>query len=316
MSKYHERVAAIAAKHDWTTAAGIAAGLRNEMKLEDYGTEFQIWQDGVPIDEETARQAIMSEVTSSPMMEEYQRSLREMVLEGSVDSWTIYVEADPTGEPVFEHGDFRKPLSLGEFEVVTGAKEVERRRKRTTKTDIKKEDRARKIKEKLDDTQNTGKASYLAHAKYCGYLVRNTAIRFFAQIEGQYGTSTETQIRGITLPELQEFIDSTGRKTLAGISTHVDTSLEKADEGAGIKATHSDFAKEIANFLNLEWEMDIDDIKRRHREAKADSGLQSIEHWGADRETVLERLTERRRNLDQGDITKAFELGYGSEILA
>jgi len=317
VSKYHKRVGAIA---NWTTLEGIAAGLRAELALEGYGAEFQAWLDGVPVDEETIRQAIIDEVISPPIIEKYQQSLRAMAADGFLNNYAVFAKADP--ELIFEHGDFRRPMILDGFEVVTGAKDVERRRKRTTKTDVKKEDRARKLQEKLDDTLNTDEDDYLRHAIQCGYLMKNTTIRFFAQIEGQYGTSTETQIRGITLPKLQEFIDSAGRPSLSGVSTHVDTSREKAAEACGgrkakadvVEAVHSGFVEEILDFLNLEYVVDVGGIKRQHREEKADSQFRSIGHWieqsGGDSGMVLEKLKERRRNLDPDEITAAFELGY------
>ena len=316
MSKYHERITAIAAKHDWTTVEGIATGLR-DLELEGYGTEFQIYRDGLPVDEEAARQAIIDEVTAPSLVEKDQRILQKMTLEGSVNSWTIYVEADPAGGLAFEHGDFRQPLILGEFEIVTGAKKVEQRHNRRTKKQIKKEDRAQKLQEKLDDTQNTDETHYLVHANQCGYLVRNTAMRFYNTGRGQWGISMMTRINGIVLSKLQEFIDSTGNPTLSGVSTHVDTSLETdvagEDSEGGVLAMHSDFAKEIVDFLNLEFEMDIDGIKSQYRES--DSRFQPIEHWGGGRAAVLEKLLERRKDLDPADITEAFEMGYGSELL-
>ena len=84
-------------------------------------------------------------------------------------------------------------------------------------------------------------------------------------------------------------------------------------------ATRAARRSEIVDFINLEYEVDIDDIKRQHRQEKADSGFQSIEYWieqsGGDRASVLERLLERRRNMDPADITEAFEMGYGSKLL-
>ncbi len=320
MSKYHERAAAI--ERVWTTPEGITASLQGVLELGGYGTGFQVFRGGMPIDEEAARQAIIDEVTAPPLIEKYQRTLQAMVDDGSIKGWAVYVEPDPAGGLVFRHGDFEPSLSLGEFEVVTGAKEVEQRRKRRNKTQTTKEDRVQKLKDKLDETQDTEKDDYLLHAIQCGYLIRNTAIRFFAQIEGQLGCSTETKIQGITLPKLRDFIDSAGRTSLAEVSTHVDTGLEKTAECGGgkkakadvVEAVHSGFAEEIIDFLNLEYEVDVDSIKRRHREEKADSGFRSIGHWieqsGGDGGMVLEKLKDRRRNLDPDEIAAAFELGY------
>lgn len=324
MSKYHERAAAIAAKHDWTTPEGIAAGLRDKLEVEGYGTKFRIFQDGMSIDEEAARQAIIDEIVARPAIERYQQSLQRMMREDpGVDptrDWSVFVEADPAVEGLmFEHGrNFRQPVNLDEFEVVIGPKKIEQRLKHRTKTEVTREERTKKLEKKLDDTRDADETFYLFHARQCGYLLRNTAIRFFAQIKGQYGTSTETKILGITLPELQEFVDSAGRE-LAGVSTHVDTSLEKEGESA-LKATHRDFAREIFDFLNLEYEVDVDAIARQHREEKSDSGFRSIEHWiaqqGVDSGMVLRKLIERHGNLDSGKIREQFEAGYESRNYA
>ena len=318
MSKYHKLQAAIA-KRDWTTTEGIAAGLRSELKLEGYGTEFQVWRDGVPVAEAAVRQAIVDEIAASSAMEKYQRVLQKMIADGIADSYEVYVEADPAEGLMFEHGDFRWPVSLGELEVVVGAKNVERRRKRRTEKEVKKEEKALRLKDKLEDTQNTDETDYLVHANQCGYLVKNTSMRFYNAARGQWGISMMTRINSISLSKLQEFIDSTGSMTLSGVSTHADTSLAEVPRAAhnedsdGILAMHSDFAKEIVDFLNLEFEVDIDGLKIQHKDS--DSGFQSIEHWGGDRASVLERLLERRRDMDPADITEAFELGYRSELL-
>ena len=66
------------------------------------------------------------------------------------------------------------------------------------------------------------------------------------------------------------------------------------------------------DFLNLENEVDIDDLKRQYRESASDSGFQSIEHWGAGREKVLEMLLKRHSDLDPREIEELFEDGYKS----
>lgn len=308
MSRYHRL-----AKQDWTTGDGIAAALRSVLELEGYGTKFLVLRADMPLDEEAARQAIIGEITASPMIEKYQRTLPEVEDRGQA----VYVESY-MGNLEFEHGDFRQPLSLEGFEVVNGAEEVEKRHKRRTKTQVEKEDREQKLKEKLSDTRNTDKDDYLLHAVQCGYLMRHAAMRFYNKGGDQWGVSMMTSIAGLTLPELRGFIDSAGRESLSGVSTHVDTSLEKAagpgePEGGTLTAMHSDFAKEIVDFLNLEYEVDIDDLKRRH--ARDDSGFRSIGHWieqsGGDSGMVLEKLKERS-SLDPEEIASMFQMGYDS----
>ncbi len=324
MSKYHELRKA--SEQDWTTAEGIAAGVQSGLRLKGYGTAFQIWRDGVPIDEGTARQAIVDKISSPPVMEIYQRSLQRLIHEeGDIGFYEISVEAEPPAL-MFEHGNFRHPMELDGFEVVVGEKDVERRRKRRTKKEIGKEEKARRLDQKLEDTKNTDEAHYLVHANQCGYLVGNTSIRFFNAGRGQWGISVMTRINGISLSKLQEFIDSTGTPTLSGVSTHADTSLAdlpraaaeaephcREDEG-GITAMHGDFAKDIVDFLNLEFRVEIDETKAQYKDS--DSRFQSIEHWGGGRDMVLERLLERRgEGLNPDDITEAFEMGYKGELL-
>ena len=307
MSKYHERIAAIG--HDWTTVEGIVAALQDKLELKGYWTEFQVLQDGSTVDEETARQVIIGVVTSPPIIEKYQSALQKMV---DADNREAFVKATPTpGGLGFNHGHQQLLMDFGEFEVISKSA-LEERLKRRNKTEEKRENRGLELKKKLDDTQKTDKDFYLFHANQCGYLVRNTTIRFNASAEGQFGTSTMTHIAGITLPELQEFIDSAGRETLSAISTHIDLDLVKTTEDAagGVMAMHSDFAKAIIDFLNLENKVDIDDLKRQYRESESDSGFQSIEHWGAGREKVLEMLLKRRSDLDPREIEELFEDGY------
>lgn len=314
MSKYHERIAAIG--HDWTTIDGITAALQDKLELRGYWTEFQVLRGGAPVDEETARQAIIGVVTSPPIIEKYRSALQKMD-SGVADGREAFVKAtQTTGGLVFNHGHQQLLMDFGEFEVISKST-LEERLKRRNKTEEKRENRGLELKKKLDETQRTDKDFYLFHANQCGYLVRNTTIRFNASAEGQFGTSTMTHIAGITLPELQqEFIDSAGMETLSAISTHINPDLVRTTEEdgarAGIMAMHSDFAKAIIDFLNLENEVDIDDLKRQHRESESDSGFQPIGHWGADREKVLGMLLKRRSDLNPREIEEQFEDGYNS----
>ena len=319
MSKYHERIAA-AAKHDWTTVDGVAAGLRNGLELEGYGTKFQIFQDGLSVGEEAARQAIVDEITAPPVIGRYQQAIQRMMDDDPKGwrNWSMFVEAGE-GALMFEHGDFQQPIRLDGLEIVVGEKQVERRFKNRPKRETKKEEKAEKLRRKLDDTRDTDAADYLAHANHCGYLLRRTTIRFNSVAKDQFGTSVMTRIGGITLSALRDFIDSTGKATLSMISTHQGSEpTEYADDGrgrAGIEAMHHDFARGIIDFLNLEYEVDTDAIARQHREDKSDSGFRSIEHWGGGRETVLNRLIERRPDLDSDEITEWFGQGYDESNL-
>lgn len=327
MSKYHERIAAIAAERDWTTVEGVAVGLRDRLELRDYGIEFQIWRDDLPLNETAARRLIIDKVTTRPVSDAYLAGLQDMTRQGREDLVDGGVTAHTRGTRLmFEHGDFKYPVNFShsnpELEVVIGQKDVARRLKRRTKTEVGREERSNRLQEKLDDTRNADRAGYLAHASQCGYLVRHTAMRFYNKARGQRGVSTMTSITGLALPKLQGFIDSTGRESLSEVSTHVDTSLEKvsgpgAPEGPALVAMHADFAKEIVDFLNLEYEVDIDDLKRRHM--KDDSGFQSIGHWieqsGGGSGIVLEKLLDRRPDSAAADdITKAFEAGYAGKL--
>jgi hypothetical protein len=241
--------------------------------------------------------------------------------------WSAFVEADPAGGLAFEHGDhvqsgFRRSLELGGLEVVVGPEEIERRLKRRTKREKEGGEKAERLRGKLGDTRSTTEADYLAHAECCGYLVRNTALRFNSSGKGQWGTSVVTRIRGIALPALRGFVDSAGRATLSAVSTHADRQLSEyaddADAGGktGIEAMHREFANDIVDFLNLEFEVDVDGVARLYRPSGprrgSDSKFQSIGSWGGDRETVLRKLKERRDDLDPEKIAAAFDRGYGS----
>ena len=320
MSKYHELRAAFAEGD--LTADSVAAGLRDVLEINGYGTAFQVFRGGVPVDEEAARRAIVDEVAAA---EGYRRSLQRMMREPRWQDWSAFVEADPAGGLAFEHGDpaqsgFRRSLELGGLEVVVGPEKIERRLKRRTKREKEGGEKAERLRGKLGDTRNTTEADYLAHAECCGYLVRNTTVRFNSSGKKQWGTSVVTRIGGIALPALRGFIDSAGRATLSAVSTHADRQLsEYADDAggakAGIEAMHREFANDIVDFLNLESEVDIDGVARLYRPSgprrHSDSKFQSIEDWGGDRGTVLGKLKERRVDLDPEKITAAFDKGYG-----
>jgi len=317
VSKYHERASEIAV---WTTAEGIAAALRDRLDLEGYGTAFQVFRDGMSLDEDAARQAIVDEIAAPPVIERYQQSLRRMMDDDPSGwrNWSTFVEPDSAmGGLVFEHGDFRQPVSLGGLEVVIGDKQVARRLKNRPKREIAKEERAKGLQRKLEDTLGTDEADYLVHANQCGYLVRNTTMRFNRTGKGQWSTSVMTHIGGIALPTLRGFVDSTGQASLSSISTHADGTegAEESGSEVGIDAVHKGFARDIVDFLNLEFAVDIDGIAGQYGEEKSDSGFQSIERLGGSREEVLRRLIERRRDLDPGKITEWFELGYESELI-
>jgi len=286
--------------------------LRDRLDLEGYGTAFQVFRDGVSLGEDEARQAIADEIATPPVAERYQQSLRRMMDDDPSGwrNWSTFVEAEGDGL-MFEHGDFRHPVRLDGLETVVGEKQVERRLKNRPKKETAKEERAEMLRRKLEDTRDTDEADYLAHANQCGYLVRNTTIRFNRTGKGQWSTSVMTHIGGISLPTLRGFVDSTGRAALAEIDTHTDQ-VSDGDSGDGIEAMHKGFARDIVDFLDLE--VDIDAIAGQHGEDKSDSGFRSIEHWGGSREEVLRRLLERRRDLDSDRITEWFELGYESEL--
>jgi len=324
MSKYHE-LQAEAGKGNWTTADGAAAMLRDRMRIEGYGVEFQIWRDGLPLNEATARRLITGKLTTRPVAETYLQAIRDMVNSGRDDLVDGPVAARVRGTRLmFEHGDFKYPMNFRnsnpDLEVVIGEKDVARKLKRRNKGDIKREERSNWLQEKLDKTQDTDGDLYLLHAEQCGYLARNTAVRFYNTGHNQYGVSTMTKIYGITLPELQDFVDSAGNQTLSDVSTHADTSLEKATESGEkerdiVEAGHSDFTKAIVDFLDIGFEVDVDGIKREHAKAeeKSDSRFQPIKHWGADEEEVLKLLIARRSELNPDKIRERFTSGYKSE---
>jgi len=287
------------AEHDWTTAENTAARLRDGLKLAGYGTAFHLLRDGMPIDEAAARAAIVDEITTPPAVGGYQHRMRR---DPGLRDQPASVEIDPAGGLVFEHGGFRRPVDLGGL-IVARPTETGQGRNRITKKAERK--RSQRLQGKLDNTRGTKKADYLAHARCCGYLVRNTSMRFNSRGRDQWGTSVTTRIGGIAPGALRGFIDSAGKATLAATIQLSD----RAGGVVGVEAMHRGFAREVIDFLNLELEVDIDGIAEQHR-GRLDSGFQPIGHWCGGEEAVLRNLIRRRADLNPREIAKWFWRGY------
>jgi len=321
MSKYH-RLRGAMGDPDPDTDEAIAAWLRENLSLGGYGDEIQLLRDGARIGEAEATAAVADAVSATP---EYRHALRRMIADDPRwRDWAPVAEGVPPDGVAFEHGEFSRPVDLGTLEVVVGRKAIKRRLDRRTKKEESRETREEDLRRKLEETRSTAESDYLAHANCCGYLAANTAVRFNSVAKDQFGTSVMTRISGISLPELRRFIDSAGRATLADIDTHLDRQdqqdhrqpREYADDfKSGVMAMHTGFARDLVDFLDMESEVDVDAIARKHKEDKSDSGFQSLGHWGAPPEAVLARLVERRRDMDPGDIEEWFELGRAGELL-
>jgi len=313
MSKYHAASGLMASKHDWMTPDDIAAGLQDKLELRGYWTEFQVLRNGMPIDEESARQIIIGMVTSPPIIEKYQSSLQRM--NGDADNREAIVEAtQTTGGLRFKHGSYGQLLTdFGEFNVISKGTLKDRLENRT-KAEEKAEERATALDAKHRDIQSTSNDDYLIHANQTGYLLKNVRLDFLRSPKMQ-GTSVKMRIRDLTLDQLRRFVDAAGHETLASLSTHEGTQPGLDDYGQYIYSGWIGFATEVIDFLNLETVIDIGDIKSQHRDIGGDTGFRPLSEWGGTVEAAIDQLAERRPDIDVEDIRYWFMEGYGGELL-
>lgn len=296
-------VPTVSAKCDWTTTEGIAAWLQGQLELEDYGAAFQVYRDGKPLDEGSAREAIVQ--TMAANMGRYQEALRRMAAKGeNPDHYVAEVRYDPQGL-VFVHNDFTIDLAGGLQ--VAGPRKT-RRQKPPDKG------RVTALEKKRQRIHETSSDDYLTHAYQCGYLLRNTSLDFLRSRKMQ-GTSVKMRIRNLTLDQLQQFTDAAGDRTLAALSTHEGTHVESDDGASYIYSGWIGFAREVIDFLNLEFLIDIDELKAQHRDVGGDTGFRTLESWGADSETVIGELVSRRPDIDAGSIRKRFDEGYSGSLV-
>lgn len=304
------RILARSSRYDWTTTDGVLVALQKQLKLENYGTMFHLYENNMPLDEQSARNFVIQAIISSPMISQYQRTLQHMLFnDDNPDYYEMSVQPDPSGRGlVFEHGDFTSPVDTSDLKVSGPGTEIHK-----TKQQVRLEEQKQKLDEKLQKIQNTDEMDYLYHANQCGYLTARTKMRFW-HLEGMWATTVATAIPGISIEQLRGFVDATGQNTLSEISTHAGYLPDNINLDTGILANHRDFARQIMNFLNLEFIIDIDSIVADYREIIGDSGFKSIEEWGGSKDVVLNRIINRRQNIDADTIRDLFEEGYSGNL--
>jgi len=154
---------------------------------------------------------------------------------------------------------------------------------------------------------NTDTANYLDHANQCGYLLQNVRLNFLKS-RRMRTTSVKTRILDLVPYQLRDFTGANGAATLASLSTHEDTKLEKSNRETKIYSGWSDFARAIIAFLNVD--VDVDSIAARHRDSGGDSIYRPLNKWGVSRKAVIEQLVSQRPDVDPDKIRKSFTRGF------
>jgi len=314
-SKYHKASGlfsvSAAAKYDWTTDDAAAAWLQDQLELDGYGGAFQVHRDGEPLDEQAGRQAIVQAMVADlSMMGRYQEALRRMAGKGdNPRDLAATVEHGPEGL-TFKHGDFRELIGGGLQ--ISGPKKTRRREKKTEESaEESAEDRRVRLETKRQKIQDTPEKDYLDHANQCGYLLKNVTLNFLRSTRMR-GTSVKTKIKDLVPDQLRGFTDADGEASLAALSTHEDTELEKSGRDPNIYSGWSGFARAVIDFLNID--MDVDSIAARHRESGGGPKYRPLNKWGVGRKAVVERLVSQRPDIDAEEIKKSFMKGYGGKL--
>lgn len=168
------------------------------------------------------------------------------------------------------------------------------------------------LEQKLALIAGTPDEAYLRHVNHCGWLFRNIEL-YFVHTKNQWGASVKTRILNLTVEEMQKtFVDATGTLALANLQPTINADPQ---HGEHILGTTRDFAVAIIDFLNLEFVVDIDAILAETKKQVGDTGSKGLEAWGGTREIVLERLQERRPDLDVEEVERAFDLGCKEDSL-
>lgn len=168
------------------------------------------------------------------------------------------------------------------------------------------EDAEAEVLEQIPD-----KKDYLDHANQCGYLLKNVTLNFLKS-KRMHGTSVKTRIKDLVPHQLRDFTGANGEATLAALSTHEDTKLEKSDRETKIYSGWSGFARAVIAFLNVD--VDVDAISARHRASGGDSIYRPLNKWGVGRKAVIERLVSQRPDIDAEKIQEAFTKGFGGGL--
>lgn len=162
-----------------------------------------------------------------------------------------------------------------------------------------------------DEREFPDKANYLDHANQCGYLLENVTLNFLKS-KRMHGTSVKTRIEGLVPYQLRDFTGADGEASLAALSTHKDTKLEKSSRATKIYSGWSGFARAVIAFLNVD--VDVDSIAARHRESGGDSIFRPLNKWGVGKKSIIERLVSQRPDIDAEEIRKSFMKGYGGKL--
>jgi len=184
--------------------------------------------------------------------------------------------------------------------------------KRKRRQKLTNERRRELLEQKLALIAGTPDDAYLRHVNHCGWLFRNIEL-YFVHTKNQWGASVKTRVLNLTVDEMQQvFVDATGQLALSTLQPTIEADPQ---HGAHILGTTRDFAVAIIDFLNLEFVVDIDAILAETKKQVGDTGFKALEAWGGTREIVLERLKERRADLDPEEIERAFDLGCEEDSL-
>ncbi len=136
---------------------------------------------------------------------------------------------------------------------------------------------------------------------------------YFVHTRKQWTASVKTSILDLTIEQLRLFSDATGSWSLATLKPHAEITGD--DNRKSILATTRDFAVAIVDFLNLEFIVDVDSILAEYAELVGDSNFQHLSEWGGTREIVLQRLIERKPDMDAETIAEYFNAGFNGELV-
>ena len=165
---------------------------------------------------------------------------------------------------------------------------------------------------KLELIPGTPVHIYLRHVNQCGFLLSRTKL-YFVHTRKQWTASVKTSILDLTIEQLRLFSDATGSWSLATLKPHAEITGD--DNRKSILATTRDFAVAIVDFLNLEFIVDVDSILAEYAELVGDSNFQHLSEWGGTREIVLQRLIERKPDMDAETIAEYFNAGFNGELV-
>ena len=314
-----ERLVKVSA-HDFSTIEGLKEYVQDSLELPGYGVDYRLYHGDQILDEAQARDILLQAVITSPELQRYFNQVSKVFARQERPDWSTVSIEYSNGQLIFDHADiFQMPVKLDPTITVRSRGVASPQRQRVL--DERQEQQREKLQSKLEATTQTDEMTYMQHANQCGYLLKNTSFRVY-HFSKMWGLGLMTHIRNTTIDQLHEMVDSAGRNSLAGISpfTEIDPSESQMSVREGdIMATHRNFAREVVDFLNLEFIVDVDQILSEWNVASKgdiiDSGFRSLERWGADRSAVISRLQERRKDFNSQDIEEYFTAGYEGTLV-